>query len=252
MKNKRVQLVLFALLTVMAVAFSLSTIHAEKSRYTNQDLTYPSEDFSDDTEYRVLSVVDGDTIKIEYKGRSETVRLIGIDTPETVNPSWPLEIYAKEASAFTKNLLVGETVYLRFDIETRGKYDRLLAYIFRAPDGLFVNLEIVRQGYGNAYLKYPFKYKELFRRYESRARESKKGLWGAASSASTSDVKSENISEQKAPSRADADDDSTVTVYVTKSGTKYHTESCRWGNISMPLSEARERYSPCRSCNPPQ
>ena len=117
---------------------------------------YPEEDFSADQSYRVLKVIDGDTIKIEYKGQTESVRLIGVDTPETVHPNKPVEFFGKEASAFTKNLLLGEDVYLRFGNEDRGKYNRILAYVFRAPDGLFVNLEIVRQGYGKAYVKYPF------------------------------------------------------------------------------------------------
>ena len=151
---------------------------------------------------------------------------------------------------FTKNLLVGETVYLRFGYEARGKYSRLLAYVFRAPDGLFANLEIVRQGYGTAYLKYPFKYRELFSYYESRARDSKKGLWGVASSTSTSDAAPEISSEPKETTARDADPG--ITVYITKSGEKYHTESCQWGNISLSLSEAREHYSPCRHCNPPK
>ena len=123
------------------------------------------------TPIRVLGVVDGDTIKIEYEGRSATVRLIGVDTPETVHPNKPVEFFGKEASAFTKNPLIGESVYLRFGNETRDKYNRLLAYVFRSPDGLFVNLEIVRQGYGHAYVKYPFEHMELFRDYDAAFRQ---------------------------------------------------------------------------------
>lgn len=109
-------------------------------------LQYPAVDFSGDKAHRGLGVVDGDTIKIENDGRAATVRLIGVDTPETVHPNKPVEIFAKEASAFTKNLLIGESVYLRFGNEPRYKYNRLLAYVIRSPDGLFENLEIVRQG----------------------------------------------------------------------------------------------------------
>ena len=68
-----------------------------------------------------------------------------MDTPETVHPQKPVERFGKEASAFTRNLLLGEPVYLRFDTDRTDKYGRLLAYLYRAPDGLFVNLEIVRQ-----------------------------------------------------------------------------------------------------------
>ena len=143
---------------------------------TDSGLYYPQQNTSRDIAYPVLKVVDGDTIKIEYGGKSETVRLIGVDTPETVHPNKPVEPFGPEASAFTKNLLIGESVYLRFDNEERDKYNRLLAYVYRAPDGLFVNLEIVRQGYGSAYTKYPFKHQDIFRNYEKRAKEVGKGL----------------------------------------------------------------------------
>ncbi len=71
---------------------------------------YPVEDFSKDTAYPVLKVVDGDTVKIDYEGKETTVRLIGIDTPETVHPSNPVEAFGKEASNFTKNLLNNSTI----------------------------------------------------------------------------------------------------------------------------------------------
>jgi micrococcal nuclease len=108
------------------------------------------------------------------------VRLIGVDTPETVHPSKPVEAYGKEASRFTANHLKGESVYPEFDKEKVDKCGRTLAYVYRAPDGLFVNLEIVRQGYGHAYLKYPFdaKLMEAFEWHGKQAREAKRGLWG--------------------------------------------------------------------------
>ena len=207
-----------------------------------------SEDFARDTAYPVQRVIDGDTIKIEYKGKLVSVRFIGVDTPETVHPTKPVQRFGPESSAFTTSLLDGKRVYLRFGEELEDKYGRLLAYVYRAPDGMFVNLEIVRQGYGHAYVKYPFEHMDLFRHYEARARQSGKGLWSEASTAAAPDVKSEGKSE----SAPDADVDADETVYVTKSGKKYHRESCRWGNIAMLLSEARERYSLCAKCNPPE
>ena len=119
----------------------------------------------------------GDTVKIQYEGKLTSVRFIGVDTPETVHPSKPVEAYGKEASAFTENLLLGESVYLRFDGNRTDTYGRLLAYLYRAPDGLFVNLEIVRQGYGHVYTDFPFKHMELFRHYASKARSVEKGLY---------------------------------------------------------------------------
>ena len=137
----------------------------------------PVEDFSNDTAYPVLRTIDGDTVEIQYSGKPTMVRLIGVDTPETVHPQKAVEAFGKEASAFTRNLLLGEEVYLRFDHKTASvvgeltdkidKYGRMLAYLYRVPDGLFVNLEIVRQGYGHAYTQFPFKHIELFRYYAS-------------------------------------------------------------------------------------
>ena len=148
---------------------------SNKSKYPIHDLY----DFSQDTGYHVKQVVDGDTIKIEDKGQLVTIRLIGVDTPETKHPTKPVEKYGKEASEFTKNLLLGEKVYLRSSTRATAtdKYGRRLCYVFRAPDGLFVNLEIIRQGYGYVYKQYPFEHLNLFTRYEDIADEIGKGLW---------------------------------------------------------------------------
>jgi micrococcal nuclease len=129
--------------------------------------------------YEVVRVIDGDTVVLMVEGREVTVRLIGLDTPETVHPQKPVEVYGKQASRFTRNLLRGESVYVVHEAgkPERDKYRRLLAYLYRAPDGLFVNAEIIRQGYGHAYTKYPFKHMDLFWGYERAAREAGKGLW---------------------------------------------------------------------------
>ncbi len=130
-------------------------------------------------EASVVRVVDGDTVILSIEGKEYRTRLIGVDTPETVHPSKPVEEFGKEASAFLKNLLTGEKVWLEYETGNReDRYGRLLAYLYRQPDGLFVNLEIVRQGYGHAYTQYPFQHMETFRSYERKAREAGKGLWG--------------------------------------------------------------------------
>jgi len=129
-------------------------------------------------DYRTIvkRVVDGDTIIVRYRGKTERVRLIGVDTPETVHPNKPVEYFGKEASAFTKKLLpAGTRVRLEFDWQPRDKYGRLLAYVYVGTT--FVNAEIVRQGYGHAYTRFPFKYLEDFRRYEREAREAGRGMW---------------------------------------------------------------------------
>jgi micrococcal nuclease len=121
-------------------------------------------------------VIDGDTIVIEIDGKQEKVRLIGVDTPETVHPQKPVEYFGKEASEFTRKMVESKRVRLEYDWQKRDKYRRLLAYVY-LEDGTFLNAEIIKQGYGFAYTRFPFKYLEEFRQYEREARENNRGLW---------------------------------------------------------------------------
>ena len=119
--------------------------------------------------------IDGDTIIVNIAGVKERVRLIGVDTPETKHPRKPVQYYGKEASMFTANMVEGKKVRLEFDQSQRDRYKRLLAYVY-LEDGTFLNAEIVKQGYGHAYTKFPFKYMHKFRQHEREARLKKRGL----------------------------------------------------------------------------
>jgi len=96
---------------------------------------------------KVVGVVDGDTLKVELGGTVERIRLIGVDTPETVHPQKPVEFFGKEASAFARRLAEGQVVRLEKDPtgDTRDKYGRLLRYVF-LPDGTLLNAEIISPG----------------------------------------------------------------------------------------------------------
>ena len=133
----------------------------------------------------VERVVDGDTVVVSIDGQSETVRLIGIDTPESVARTRPVQCYGEEASLrLTEILPVGTAVTLIRDIEPRDMYGRLLAYVMRSKDKLFVNLELVRTGYA-AVLEYPpnVYYSDLFAKAESSAMAADTGLWGVCGGA---------------------------------------------------------------------
>ena len=127
---------------------------------------------------RVVRVVDGDTIRVDGPAGEEAVRYIGIDTPESVKPGSPVECYAKRAGAYNERLVGGERVRLVRDVEERDRYGRLLAYVYRARDGLFVNAELVRRGYATVATFPPnVAHEREFRRLANRARLSGRGLW---------------------------------------------------------------------------
>lgn len=140
--------------------------------------TVPSASPESET-YSVVRVVDGDTIEVEINGTKESIRFIGIDTPETVDPRKPVQCFGREASAKTKSLLEGRSVRLEADSSQgeRDKYNRLLRYVF-LPDGTHINDLLIRQGYAHEYTyNLPYKYQAQFKQAEQEARAAKRGLW---------------------------------------------------------------------------
>lgn len=129
----------------------------------------------------VVRPVDGDTLVVDLDGRREHVRLIGIDTPESVAQDRPVECFGPEAKARTAELLPsGTVVRLERDVEARDRYDRLLAYVIRADDGLFVNLALVEEGYAEANEYRPnTAHQGELDAAEERAQAEGRGLWPA-------------------------------------------------------------------------
>jgi micrococcal nuclease len=129
---------------------------------------------------RVSRVIDGDTFELSDGTR---IRLLGVDTPETVDPRMDVEWFGIEASKKLKEWIAGQTVCLKQDRDRTqdiDKYGRLLRYVWKYDkdsEGFFINAEIIKQGYGFVYTRYPFQYLEEFRRYEREAREKNLGLW---------------------------------------------------------------------------
>jgi micrococcal nuclease len=127
---------------------------------------------------RVTAVVDGDTIDVAWAGRRERVRLLGVDTPETVDPRRPVGCYGPEASAFTHRRLQGRTVRLRFDRQRRDRYGRLLAYV--EVDGRRFNDELLTGGYARVLVIPPNgRHGRAMLDEELAARSAGRGLWGA-------------------------------------------------------------------------
>ncbi len=133
---------------------------------------------------RVVSVTDGDTIRVSIDGRGVSVRYIGIDAPETVDPRRPVGCFGKEASDANTRLVAGRTVELEKDVSETDRYGRLLRYVYVEVEGrgmVMVNEELVRAGYARASTYPPdVKYEDRFRALEAQARAGGAGLWGPA------------------------------------------------------------------------
>jgi micrococcal nuclease len=127
---------------------------------------------------RVARVVDGDTVEIEFGGEREDLRLIGVDTPETVKPDTPVECFGPRASDFTHRSLEGRQVTVVFGVERRDRYGRLLGYL--RLDGRLFNAELVRRGLARSLTIPPNdRLAPLFERLELEAARAGRGLWGA-------------------------------------------------------------------------
>jgi len=126
---------------------------------------------------KVQRVVDGDTFIATVRSQRERVRVIGVDTPESVDPNRPDEPFGEEASTFAKHYLDGETVQLAGDAEPRDRYGRMLAYVW-LRDGTFWNALLAAEGYAQQLTIPPnVTYASLFRRLVGEARRNDRGLW---------------------------------------------------------------------------
>jgi micrococcal nuclease len=135
----------------------------------------------------VVRPVDGDTVIVRIGHAQESVRLIGIDTPESVSQVTPVECYGPEAKHRTAELLPpGTPVLLQRDVEARDKYDRLLAYITRTSDGAFINLLLVEEGFAGSFRFPPNTAHEAeFAHAEAAAKADERGLWPACGGTDT-------------------------------------------------------------------
>lgn len=180
----------------------------------------------------VTRVIDGDTIEVEYFGERRRVRYIGIDTPETVHPSRPVECFGVEAAARNRSLVEGKLVRLERDITDVDKYDRLLRYVY--VDDVFVNEQLVAEGFATAYTYPPdIKYTERLRAAEVQARNLEQGFWG-----------SDCISEVTTRPINDAGEVCIIKGNISQtSGERiYHVPGCEYYNQTIISPAAGERW----------
>jgi endonuclease YncB( thermonuclease family) len=144
--------------------------HAQKAAVTSQP-----------GQYKVVAFSDGDTIKVDMNGKTETIRFIGVDTPETHDPRKPVQCYGPAASAFTKNTITAAGSQVRLGADSlssnRDRYNRLLRYVY-LPDGTLFNQKLISDGYGFYYPYFPFEKSKDFEAAEKQAMAANRGLWG--------------------------------------------------------------------------
>lgn len=178
----------------------------------------------------VRRVIDGDTIELADGTR---IRYIGINTPEVGQPG------GKEATEANGALVEGKKVRLEYDIQKQDKYGRTLAYVYLEDGTIFVNAELVRQGYAQV-ATYPpnVKHVDLFQKYQQEAQTSQRGLWGN---------KSQHKPEEPTTNQNDI-------VYITKTGKKFHRATCHYlRKGAFPITKHKaiaQGYAPCKVCKP--
>lgn len=200
--------------------------------------------------YKVVKVVDGDTITIDLNGIEEKIRLIGIDTPESVHPDEDRNVeYGKIASEFTKKQLLEQEVYLEYDVQERDKYGRILAYAY-IDDRMF-NKTLLEEGHAKV-ATYPpnVKYVEEFTVLQEQAREKEKGIWAYEN------LNSPNQTNTTNPSNTDSNE---ISYIGNSNSLKLHKNTCssvdKISSSNLVYFKTRseaidKEYVPCKICNP--
>lgn len=177
MKNDLTAFIIAIIVAVLSIAKNPQQLLNQKKAPLTPTPTIMTR-LSHDT-YIVTKIVDGDTIKVEIGGETKTIRLLGINTPETKDPRKKVECFGKEASQKTTDLLTGKSVRLEND-PSQGdvdKYGRLLRYVY-LEDGTFINKLLINEGYAFEYTySIPYKYREDFKQAQKNAESQEKGLW---------------------------------------------------------------------------
>jgi micrococcal nuclease len=212
----------------------------------------------------VVRIIDGDTLLIKVADRTRRYQLLGSDAPEFNPKDRNPDLLGVRARRFIEQLLLNEQVYIQPDPHSsRDKANRLTAYLFRAPDMLFVNLELVRQGYAKSSTRNQSLYLDAFAAYETRSKELERGIWNpnptAIPSGEPEVIPEESIDQSPPPSSVDQDNaidgpnTEQSSVYITKYGKKYHTKDCPHLTESqreIERDDLADTYKPCKTCKP--
>ncbi len=208
-------------------------------------------DQAEDT-YSVIRVVDGDTIIVNIDGVDERVRLIGVDTPESVHPDAARNVeYGEIASDFTREHLEGENVSLEYDVQERDRYGRILAYVYL--EGEMFNKILLGKGHAKV-ATYPpnVKYVDDFTAIQKQAQKDMKGVWAYDAL--------NNKKQVSKLAKSDREKSDVIYAYVGNSNTmRFHKATCRHAkqiaahnvvNLGSREEAIKEGYILCKVCNP--
>ncbi len=195
---------------------------AEPQKQTPPSITTPEQNKESAPQsglVSVVSVVDGDTIKVNLDGKTETLRLIGMDTPEIVDPRKPVQCFAREASSKAKELLSGKKVKLESDSTQgeRDKYDRLLRYVY-LEDGTLYDKWMITEGFAHEYTydSNPYRYQADFKAAEKQARDQSKGFWGTNTCNGDTDQAASTTTQPQADTSSQSSSSSSSNTCVIK------------------------------------
>jgi len=218
----------------------------------------------------VVRVFDGDTLLIRIDGKNRRYQLIGADAPEYLPKDRKPKPFSIESMRFIEQMLLGEQVFLRHDpAGERDSSGLLRAYIFRAPDMLFVNLELIRQGYAKYSARHGTLYQDSFSYYEQDAKGKSRGIWDS-NQRFQAELPIEDIDEPTRQTDSEhatrlvpeqpnqpAPDRSTTSnanqIYITRSGSKYHRKDCPHLTVTRQRTTrdaVESTHTPCKTCKP--
>ncbi|MDO4889238.1 MAG: thermonuclease family protein [Candidatus Saccharibacteria bacterium] len=220
-------------------------------RPTKPPVTTGDQDNDAEEIYEVKSVVDGDTFKIDFNGSETSVRLIGVNTPETVDLRTTVECFGQEASDYLKNLLEGKKVKIEVDSSQtdRDKYNRLLRYTYL--NGEDVGYKMISNGYGYEYTyNVPYNKQDMYKKAQDEASKNKLGLWadGVCSKSDTTTNKTEDTQSaitptEKGPTAENNSADCNIKGNISYSGEKiYHVPGQQYYNSTKINTEYGERW----------
>lgn len=263
---------------LIACASSVFTTHAieyhpEPQQVPPRPTQYTTPNPESLIKAKVVRVFDADTILVEVEGIKYRYQLLASNAPEHVPSEHAKSSYSHIARIFMQQLLLDESVYLQHDpTGIRDSFGRRSAYVFRAPDMLFVNLELIRQAYAQYDTRDTSLYTRSFEYYQAIAKSRSRGIWNPDQSAvdwsdpantlhadpdpmliQTDEPKSNHSTPQQPEQTENKPDPSLPVIFITKSGKKYHTKDCAHlsGSLKETTREAiKETHQPCKSCKP--